>query len=129
MVNKTTHRICSSERDFLELRGDGTEQVKVTVRFDGPNDLNGWYVFLKIDKGRNSFVKQSTTHLPLIDRLFCETKYFQFDRNAGLLPNSFGYDYRPVGIENQEYEGLKKQLEEVGAWRNVKSVIRWEFSE
>ncbi len=130
MANKATPHICSSEREFLGLKGDGTEAVKVTADWDMPdNFLNGWYVFLKTGAEENSFVKQSTTCLPLIDRLSCETKYFQFDETAGLLPDSFHYNYRPVGVGDVEYEGLKAKLEAAGAWRPIRQVTKWEFVE
>jgi hypothetical protein len=132
MTDKTTHHIYASEREFSELKGDGTESVKMTPDWDRKtHTLNGWYLFLKTPEGRNSFVKQSLTNLPLIDRIFCDTKYFQFDRNEGLLPDSFHYDYNPVGLEleshRQEYESLKAKLEQAGLWRPIRKVIEWKF--
>ena len=132
MSNKTTSHICSSEREFLALKGDGTESVKITPDWEKNSFLNGWYLFLRTPEGKNMFVKQSQC-LPLIDRVFCETKYFQFDRNAGILPNSLYYDYRPVGLELEssrpEYEDLRGKLEQVEMWRPIREVTRWEFAD
>lgn len=127
MVTKTTPYICSRENEFLKLKGDGTESVMVTIDHDKLSDVNGWYVFLKTDKGGNRFVKQSLNNLPLIDMVLCETKYIQFDGDNGLSPNSFQYHYRPIGVNHEEYEGLKAKLEEVGEWKPIKQVTRWEF--
>lgn len=132
-MSQASPYICKSEREFLALKGDGTESVKVTLEFDNPtNNLNGWYLFLKENEG-NVFVKQSLTNLPLIDRLLCSTRYLQFDRNAGLLPNSFYCTYAPVGLgmnwEKGIYERFKVKLENVGDWKPIREVKKWEFVE
>jgi hypothetical protein len=126
MVQTTPH-ICAREREFLDLRGDGTEMVKMTFNWDKTeHSLNGWYLFSKI-LGVNEFVKQSLHHLPLIDVVLCDTKYFQFDERAGLLPNSFHYNYRPTDITDSNYPGLKARLESRNMWKPIRSVTRWEF--
>lgn len=129
-MNEVTRYICKSEREFLALKGNASESVKLTVDFSRPNDLNGWYLFLK-ENARNVFVKQSIAHLPLIDLVTCDTQYFQFDRNAGLLPNDFHYNYQPLSIEMEnhkvEYRRLQDLLESVGEWRAIRSVTTWEF--
>lgn len=128
---KAIPHICSSESQFLRLKGDGSESVKVTLDFHNPSSLNGWYLFLKTDSQQNSFVRQNTTNIPHIDRIFSETKYFQFDRNAGLILDSYHYNYSPIGVElesnREEYARLQKLLEEVGEWKAVEQVLKWEF--
>lgn len=120
---KITPYVCKSEREFLELKGDGTESVKMDFYAQDFSDLNGWYVFLKLE-GKNTFVRQSS-HLPSIDRIVCETKYLQFDR--GILPNSFNCSCLPVGIDNPYYGFLKSKLENVGEWKPIREVRKWEF--
>ncbi|MBP7708067.1 hypothetical protein KA107_00140 [Candidatus Pacearchaeota archaeon] len=126
-MRKTTLHTCASEEEFLALKGDGTESVKLTTEYDNPSaNLNGWYVFVR-DEGKNNFLKQSAT-LPLVDLLTCETKYFQFDEKAGLLPNTFHRTYWPVGPSQESYSSLVGRLREAGVWREVREVRTWEFA-
>lgn len=123
MSSRTTSHICSREREFLELKGDGSESVKVTIDFDKPHhQLNGWYLFLK-EEGRNVFIKQPREPIPIVERFTCDTKYFQFDRNAGLMPDSFHYNYSPVSQATSpaEYTGLVNRLSESEMWRPLEA--------
>jgi len=130
-MNKAPSYICKSEREFLALKGDGSEVVKLTIDFSKPSDLNGWYLFLKTKGNTNQFVKQSLSHLPLIDRVFCDTQYFQFDSERGLLPNNIHFNYQPLSVEmdgsKEEYHRLQDLLEEVGEWKAIRTVTTWEF--
>jgi hypothetical protein len=47
----------------------------------------------------------------------CATRCLQFDRVAGILPNSYEVDYQPVGPRSHdEFDRLKKELTDVGDW-------------
>jgi len=42
---KTTPYICESEQEFLVLKGEGAECVKITVDLNPDSAISGWYVF------------------------------------------------------------------------------------
>ncbi len=86
-MTKTNPRIPSSERQFIELRGDFTETVKLNFSVGENNKLNGWYVFERTTKGKNKFFRKPNDS-GLIDIISCNTQYLQFDRNLGVLPDS-----------------------------------------
>ena len=113
---ETLPRIPRSEREFLDLRGDFSESVQLTFPGERRPGLTGWYVFIK-EGEKNTFVRKSSGS-ELIDIIGCETKYLQFDRNMGVMPNSHYYNYQPLGPRNQEkYEEMKKRLLAVGEWK------------
>src|SRR3989338_7688314 len=100
-MGKTKPVICESERRFLELAGDGTELVKITSL---SRNLSGWYLYLREDSGRNKFLRSGKEGL--LERIFCETRYLQFDSNLGILPDALHEHYSPAGplVRSEEYK-------------------------
>jgi hypothetical protein len=113
----TTSHIISSERKLLALKGDFTESVKLTIPGeDRPPFLSGWYVFERLPDN-NLFVRKRQGQ-EFIETISCRTKYLQFDRNMGILPNSHYYNYSPMGLRSgAEYELTKKRLQKLEEWR------------
>ncbi len=113
----TTSHIISSERELLALKGDFTESVKVTFPDESsPPFLSGWYVFERLPDN-NLFVRKRQDN-GLIEIISCRTRYLQFDRNLGILPNNLYYAYSPMGLRSEtEYALMKKRLETIGEWR------------
>ena len=115
---KTEPRIPSSEKTFLDLKGNFTESVRLTFVGRDESWLNGWYVFERTPKG-NKFVRK-TAKSSLIDVVTCDTVYLRFDRYKGVLPDSFYYNYKPIGPKSrEEYETLRERLSAVEKWREV----------
>ena len=113
---KTIPFIIKSEREFLELKGDFSESVKLTFFDERPPILTGWYVFEKVD-GKNIFVRK-TKDSEVIYCFDCATNYLQFDRNMGILPNHLYYNYNPIGLRDKEkFEEMKKRLISLDEWR------------
>ena len=109
--------IPSSEKEFLKLRGDFTESIKVTFCSGDYSSLSGWYVFERSTEGINRFVRKRLES-ELIETFTCETRYLQFDRNRGILPNSYNSHYDPVGPKSSEKFGsLRDRLTAVGEWK------------
>ena len=108
--------IVSSEREFLSLKGDFCESVKLTCSPHEPHISNGWYVYERTSLGKHMFYRKRAES-KLIEAVTCDTKYLQFDRNLGILPNAHYVDFYPVGIGNPEFEELKKRLTSVQEYR------------
>ena len=117
MAKKSFH-ICESERQLLDLTGNGNELVKLTVEFDRPNYyLNGFYLFLRDENKTNNFIRQSPTDQIIIDQLSSATRYIQFDRKAGIILDSFHRSYTPAGPQTPGYDALVEKLKAVEEWQ------------
>ncbi len=127
MTTRATPHKPASEDKFLQLKGDGTEAVKITQDYETRNSpWNGWYVFLR-EEAKNVFLRQSTTNLPNIEKLTCDTKYIDFDALEGLHLNSHFLNYSQVGLQDRDYDRLRLILGQAGYWRAIKQITRWEF--
>jgi hypothetical protein len=118
-IRKTTPRIISSERSFLDLKGDFTESVKVTAgvdEHDSDYKLNGWYVYERTLQRDNRFIIKKAGD-DLIETFSSATNYLQFDRDLGILPDSFHTKYKAIGPNNPEYAELRMRLIGVGEWK------------
>ena len=108
--------IIGNERRFLELKGDFTELLKVTFCSGDHSQFTGWYIFERTNE-KNRFVRKIRGS-EVIDTFACATEYLQFDRNAGILLNSYNYNYEPIGSEHPvEYASLRERLSVVDEWR------------
>jgi len=123
LTMKTTPVVCGSERELLDLVGDGSEMVKVTFDPREANvlNLNGWWLY---ERGgdENAFTRQTPNqeaHSKRVDRVFCETIYLQFDRDMGILPNSFDYHYHPLGSLHREERDVQiAKLRDREVWKD-----------
>lgn len=122
-MKKIKSIIPESEREFLELRGDGTEMVKVN---SCSRDFCGWYLFLKYE-GKNKFLRQGHSSRGtegLVETLSCETCYIQFDKD-GMHLNHLYENYEPIGSQRQKYTYsiLINYLREAGEWKEGVIII------
>lgn len=113
-MEKADPIIPSSKIEFLNLRGDLTETVRIT--FPPGSKLNGDYVFERTPYEINKFVRKSPDS-ELIDLVSCHTKGLVIDKKLGIIPHYQFYSYKSIDPENKEYDVLKERLSAIGEWR------------
>lgn len=127
----TTLIIPASKDEFLALKGNFSEIVKVTILHeDKPPILSGLYVFERTSVRENHFVRKLAEN-PLIQIIECDSSPLLFDRQKGVILNNCpesstgrittyypNYLYKPIGLRRvEEYDYMKQRLEAIGEWR------------
>ncbi|MGD0728452.1 MAG: hypothetical protein ABR981_00030 [Candidatus Micrarchaeaceae archaeon] len=105
-------QIISTERQFLELRGDYTELVKFTADPDRLTDYNGVYLYRRAPS-ENRFIKKSADGNSIV-KITNRTGDLKFDGYMGIWTRLNIIDI--VGPRHSEFEQLKLKLIESEQW-------------
>lgn len=117
-TQEVTHHVCTTLEQFLELKGDGTELVKLTVGGDKFTAWDGDYLFLGIENGRSMFARKEDLHSSIINRISCDTKYLHFNSQAGIIPSNLYCEQEELASDfGAGYVLIREKLEQIGEWR------------
>jgi hypothetical protein len=112
--------VCGRVEEFLSLRGDGTELVRLTVGGDRFSAWDGDYVFSREGDEENRFVRQDEVCSPLISMISCRTEYLRFHAQAGITPNSLYYEDTLLNSDSGDiYARAKERLVRAGRFREM----------
>lgn len=107
---------------FSTLNGNGTEVVRISEPDVGSRAYNGDYLFLKMPKGTNAFVRQASINSPSIEVLLCDTEHFHFPNSAsGMVPKYIYYEVKSIEPNDDgDYVLFREKLEKAGEWKNFR---------
>ncbi|MFZ5954865.1 MAG: hypothetical protein ACOYT4_00405 [Nanoarchaeota archaeon] len=113
-MTQAIQKLIRSEKEFLELKGNFTETVRLKFYPNDHKKFNGRYVYEKTNSNY-TFVRKGD-ELDSIYLISCDIKYLSFDKE-GVFPNSFNYNFHLLKSSDEGYGQVKKRLESIDEWK------------